>query len=276
VTAPARDGLNYALIRARAAEIGLTGRAFTDVIGVHLDDLEQDLDQRGVSLTLLTRLSRVLGLTLDQLVIVEDEPVPPQAASPADADLLLALVFAYGSFGVEQLPGLLDWTHRRLAAAAAAAEAVLAPTPLRLVITDQQVACVLRPGSLPPSVRARAEDSVRTSQPLQAHQISLALSLIPNEILAPFQDRRKPHPVGFLADLADRGLAVAVTPCAGDPGQATARPHPDLMFALRLTGTPHPGDRPGPATSEQAAEPAYGNDRSRNSQTTVTLPRSIM
>jgi hypothetical protein len=88
------------------------------------------------------------------------------------------------------------------------------------------------------------EDSVRASQPPQAHEISLALSLIPVEILAPFHNRRKPHPAGFLTDLADRGLAVAVTPCADNPEQATARPHPDLMFALRITGTPHPGDRP--------------------------------
>jgi hypothetical protein len=246
VTAPARTSLNCALIRSRAAEIGLAGRAFTDIIGVHLDDLEEDLDQRAVSLTLLTRLSRVLGLTLDQLVIIEDEPAPPAAASPADADLLLALLLAYGGLGVEQLPGLLNWTHYRLAAAAAAAEAVLAPTPLRLVITDQQITCVLRPGALPPGVRTRVEDSVRTSQPLQAHEIGLALSLIPDEILAPFQDRPKPHPADCLTDLADRGLAVAVTPCADNPELATARPHPDLMFALRLTGTPHPGDPAAP------------------------------
>ena len=242
MTPPARTSLNYVLIRSRAAEIGLAGRTFTDAIGVHLDDLEEDLDQRAVSLTLLTRLSRVLGLTLDQLVVIEDEPAPPVAASPTDASLLLALLLAYGSLGVEQLPDLLNWTHQRLAAAAATAEAVLAPTPLRLVTTDQQITCVLRPGSLPPDVRTRVEGSVRTSQPLHAYEISMALSLIPNEILAPFQDQPKPHPADLLTDLADRGLAVAVTPCADDPEQATARPHPDLMFALRLTGTPHPGE----------------------------------
>lgn len=241
MTTPARTGLNYALIRSRAAEIGLAGRAFIEIIGVHPEDLEDGFDQRAVSLTLLTRLSRVLGLTLDQLVITEDEPAPPEAASPADADLLLALVFAYGSFGTEQLRGLLDWAHRRLAAAAAAAEAILAPTPLRLVITDQRITSVLRPGSLPVGVQARAEDSVRISQPVQAHEISLALSLIPDEILAPFQDQPRSHPAGLLSELAKRGLAAAVTPCVGDPEQATARPHPDLMFALRLTGTPDPG-----------------------------------
>ena len=166
MTTPARTSLNYALIRSRAAEIGLAGRAFTDVIGVHPGDLEEDLDQRAVSLMLLTRLSRVLGLTLDQLVTTEDEPAPPETASPADAHLLLALLLVYGNFGVEQLPGLLDWTCHRLAAAAAAAGAVLAPTPLRLTITDQQATCVLRPGALPPSVRTRVEDSVRASQPL--------------------------------------------------------------------------------------------------------------
>lgn len=64
----------------------------------------------------------MLGLTLDQLVIIEDEPNPPAAASPTDANLLLALLLAYGSLGVEQLPGLLNWTCHRLAAAAVAAE----------------------------------------------------------------------------------------------------------------------------------------------------------
>jgi hypothetical protein len=222
VIPPARTGLNYALIRSRAAEIGLAGRAFTDIIGVHLDDLTEDLDQRAVSLTLLTRLSRVLGLPLDQMVVIEDEPAAPAAASPADADLLLALVFAYGSLGVEQLPGLLDWTHRRLAAAATAAEAVLAPTPLRLAITDQQVTCVLRPGSLPADVRTRVEDSVRTSQPLHAHEISLALSMIPDEILAPFQDRRKPHPAG-----SSRTWPTAASLSPSPPAPASlSRPQP--------------------------------------------------
>jgi hypothetical protein len=111
-----------------------------------------------------------------------------------------------------------------------------------LVVTDQQITWVLRPGALPPGVRTRVEDSVRASQPLQAHEVGLALSLIPDEVLAPFQDQPKCHPASFLTDLADRGLAVAVTPCADDPEQATARPHPDLMFALRLASTPHPCD----------------------------------
>lgn len=256
LTPPARTGLNYALIRGRAAEIGLAGSGFTDVIGVNLDDLNEGLDQRAVSLTLLTRLSRVLGLTLDQLVIIEDEPAPPAAASPADADLLLALLSTYGSFGIVQLGSLLDWTHRRLTAAATAAAATLAPTPLRLAITDQRITCVLRPGSLPADVQARVEDSVWTSQPLQAHEISWALALIPGEILAPFQDQPRPHPADILADLAGRGLAAAITPCPGNPGQATARPHPDLMFALRLTGTPDAGN---------SADRTYGSDRSRDS-----------
>jgi hypothetical protein len=86
------------------------------------------------------------------------------------------------------------------------------------------------------------EDSVRASQPLQAHEVGLTLSLILDEILAPFQGQPKCHPASFLIGLADRGLAVAVTLCADDPEQATARPHPDLMFALRLNGTPHPSD----------------------------------
>jgi hypothetical protein len=51
MTAPRTASLNYALIHARAAEIGLAGPAFTRLVGVRLEDLEEDLDQRTLSLT---------------------------------------------------------------------------------------------------------------------------------------------------------------------------------------------------------------------------------
>jgi hypothetical protein len=97
----------------------------------------------------------VLDLTLDQLVTIDAEPPPPPAAAadPNDADLLLALLLAYGSLGVEQLLDALGWAHHRLAAAVASAEAVATPTPLRLVVTDQRIACILRPGALPAEAR---------------------------------------------------------------------------------------------------------------------------
>lgn len=59
--------LNYALIRERTTDLGLGDEMFADLIGVRREYLEADLDQRAVSLTLLIRLSRLLGLTLDQL-----------------------------------------------------------------------------------------------------------------------------------------------------------------------------------------------------------------
>jgi hypothetical protein len=105
---------------------------------------------------------------------------------------------------------------------------------LRLVVTDQRIACILRPGALPSDVRARLDDNVRTREALQAHGIGAPLSLIPNEILGQFHDdprtrrARRPRP------------GRRRHPCADEPGQATTRPHPDLMFALRLTETPDP------------------------------------
>ena len=81
---PHPAGLDTALIRGRVAEMGLSEQAFLDLIGLRLSDLEEDLDQRPVSLTLLMRLSTVLWLTLDQLVTVEEEP--PPVAQPTDAN----------------------------------------------------------------------------------------------------------------------------------------------------------------------------------------------
>src|SRR5260370_14639066 len=102
--------------------------------GVHLDDLEEDLDQRAVSLTLLTRLSRVLGLTLDQLVTTEGRTRPAGSRQPCRRA------------PVTRAPARLRQLRRRAAARAAgldsppaaAAEAVFAPPPLPLTITDQQ------------------------------------------------------------------------------------------------------------------------------------------
>ena len=152
-----KASINYTLIRSRAAEMGLADRTFTDLIGVRLRDLEADLDQRAVSLTMLARLSSVLGVTLDQLVTMDGEPPPalPATADSSDADLLLALLLSYGSLGVEQLLDALNWNRQRLAAAATTAEAAIAATPLGFLVTDQRIACVLRPGALPADVRAR-------------------------------------------------------------------------------------------------------------------------
>jgi hypothetical protein len=91
-----------------------------------------------------------------------------------------------------------------------------------------------------PTYGPRLDDNVRSREALQIHGIGAALSLIPNEILGRFHDDPKRYSIRELAEFADRGLVIAVTPPADEPGQATARPHPDVMFVLRLTETPDP------------------------------------
>lgn len=242
-TPSGKPSLNFPLIRTRVWEVGLDDRTFTELIGARLSELEKDLDHRAISLTLLTRLANVLGMSLDQFVTA---PTPPAAAAaPEDADLLVALTLTYGNLDVEHLLDVLDWTHDRLLAGVATAEATLAATPLRLVVADQHLACLLRPGALPAGVRVRVDAAVRTRAPLRASELGPALSLIPNEILRRFRDEPKRYATDALTGLAERGLVVAVTPCADNPDQATARPHPDLMFGLRLVATPTEDGLPG-------------------------------
>src|SRR5690606_23482487 len=61
--------LHYDAIRSKAAHLGLTAKELDTALGVRLDTLEEDRDQRGVSLTVLDRLRRILDMPLDDLVI---------------------------------------------------------------------------------------------------------------------------------------------------------------------------------------------------------------
>ena len=70
-TSPA---LNYAAIRARAAELGMPETTLNELTGVTLRTLEGDPDQRGIGLPLLTRLATVLDLRLDDLVLTDEPP----------------------------------------------------------------------------------------------------------------------------------------------------------------------------------------------------------
>ncbi|MGC5020339.1 hypothetical protein [Micromonospora sp. DT47] len=58
-----------------------------------------------------------------------------------------------------------------------------------------------------------------------------------SRLLRPFGDQRRDGPVDLLTAHADRGLATDVVPDVEQPHRATARPHPDLLFALRLSET---------------------------------------
>jgi hypothetical protein len=79
----ARAVLNYPLIRARVAELGLFDVPFAELVGVTLHAFEHDYGQRTISMTELVRLSRALDLSLDELVLTEAVPAAPPAAGNA-------------------------------------------------------------------------------------------------------------------------------------------------------------------------------------------------
>ncbi|MFI6031652.1 hypothetical protein [Amycolatopsis magusensis] len=80
----ARGALDYPLIQARAAELGLTEPVFTELVGASLDTLRSDHGQRTTSLTVLVRLARLLELSFDELVLTD-------ASSALQLDHSLAL-----------------------------------------------------------------------------------------------------------------------------------------------------------------------------------------
>jgi hypothetical protein len=93
----------------------------------------------------------------------------------------------------------------------------------------------------PPTERARSGPDHR-QRPHPAGDVRPrgpdGLALVHERLLGPFGDHRRARPADLLAAYAGRGLATAVTPQLGNPDQAVARPHPDVLFALRLTDTP--------------------------------------
>jgi hypothetical protein len=232
--------LNYALIRARAAQIGLAELAFRRLTGVRLADLEEVFDyHRDVSLALLARLAEVLDLSITDLLFDPGQTAPaPATADPDDAQLLLALLLRHGALAVDQLLDLLGWTPEQLDAAATAGAALLAGGPMRLAVTDQYLACLIRPGLLPDDVRDRFADSERLRAPLTGHEAHELLRLVHEHLLLPFGDQHGHGRVDVLTENAQRGLVTDVTLDPHHPLRATARPHPDVLFALRLVETP--------------------------------------
>ncbi|MEU4472378.1 hypothetical protein [Micromonospora sp. NPDC023888] len=55
---------------------------------------------------------------------------------------------------------------------------MLASGPLRLAVTDQHLACLVRPGMVPDDIRARFTDSQRLLAPLTGHEAHEVLRLI--------------------------------------------------------------------------------------------------
>jgi hypothetical protein len=243
-----RAALNYAVIRARVADLGLLDAKATELLGVRLVDLEEDLDQRTVSLTLLVRIARALDLTLDELVIVDDQTPPrPDAGRAGDDAVVLALVASYNGLHVGRVLNHLGWSHDRLDAAIASLADQLAPTPLRLAVTDHMLMLTLRPGALPALTRERFDRDHALRRPLDPKTAVHVLKLVHDKILEPFPSaddedddvvQRKPDTHLDTAWLIDASLAIPAAQPTASPGPAEVEIHPDVMFALRLTDAP--------------------------------------
>jgi len=243
--------LNYAAIRARAAELGMPETTLNELTGVTLRTLEGDPDQRGIGLPLLTRLATVLDLRLDDLVLTgEPAPHPAQPARPGDDIILLALSASYQGLATQRVLDLLGWTPERLGSALATIGAHLAPTALRVAATDLQLRLTLRPGALPEPLRERFDADQALRDPLEPGTAVELLKLVRDKILAPFPDdgrfpgeeERPARGHTWTEDFLIRSrLAVDAGPQGGDPGTPAVQIHPDVMFALRLTGRPAAG-----------------------------------
>jgi hypothetical protein len=247
-TSPA---LNYAAIRARAAELGMPEATLDELTGVTLRTLEGDPDQRGIGLPLLTRLATVLDLRLDDLVFTgEPAPRPARPARAGDDITLLALLAYYRGLATERVLAVLGWTPERLGAALATIGDHLAPTALRVAATDHQLTLALRPGALPEPLRERFDTERSLRGPLEPSAAVELLKLVRDKILAPFPENdgqfpdEERHPTRRHTwteeFLINSRLAIDLAPGGGDLGTARVEVHPDVMFALRLSGLNEP------------------------------------
>jgi len=226
--------LNYAAIRARAAELGMPDTTLDELAGVTLRT--RDPDQRGIGLALLTRLATVLNLRLDDLVFThEPAPRPARPARAGDDITLLALLAYYRGLATERVLAVLGWDPERLGAALATIGAHLAPTALRVAATDHRLTLTLRPGALPEPLRERfdAEQSLR--HPLEPGTAVELLKLVHDKILAPFPDdgrfpgeeERPARGHTWTEDFLIRSrLAIDAEPQGGDPGTPAVQSTP--------------------------------------------------
>ncbi|WP_067497900.1 helix-turn-helix domain-containing protein [Nocardia ignorata] len=245
--------LNYSAIRDRATELGLTGARLDTAIGIGLQVLQNDRDQRSVSLAVLARLTRVLGLTPNELLILDSGP-PQLEAEPGprgcdDAVLLLALAVAHDGIDIDLVLHHCGWSHERLEQAVAALGVQLSPTALAVVCTDHRVSVVLRPGALPSHIREKFTDRAFLRQPLTPHEAVNLHKLLRKNLLAPFPD---PASVGEkltsatggdpVQSLIDRRIAVSRSEHSGTDSPrdrlGALDIHPDSLFALGFSQRP--------------------------------------
>ncbi|TQM81765.1 hypothetical protein FHX81_4142 [Saccharothrix saharensis] len=254
-----RAALDMPRIRARLAELGLGTDGLEARLGVTLRHLSGDPYHRTVSLTMLVRLSRLLDLRLDDLVVTIDphtRPPTPQALDtaghdpashdepdlPGDDHLLLGLVSSYNGLSVGRVLYLLGWSHERLDAALAVLGEHLAPTALRVVATDNRLLLMLRPSIVPAYLLDRFEHHDTRAHTLDPTTAVEVVRLVREKILQPFPDHEEERGEGRTksfdaVDLVGRRVAVAAANPTGDPDVEI---HPGVLFALGLTDVPAP------------------------------------
>ncbi|MGY5229386.1 DNA-binding protein, partial [Nocardia asiatica] len=235
-----------------------------------LTDLERDPDQRTVTLTMLTRLHGMLGLSVDEMLLsdraatglAEHDPVAlDDTAAERHARTLLAVLVSRDGISVDVLLAATGWTSTEFDEALTHLRQQLDPTGLQVVATDIVLHLALRPGVLPGALRQALARPTAMRRGLDANTAIELLRLVRKEIL-------RPVPGGAIAlpseanperdidthRLLDAGIAVGRGTKRGDelaftfddyndindPDQAVAglRIHPDVMFGLGLAERP--------------------------------------
>ncbi|WP_280456986.1 hypothetical protein [Nocardia carnea] len=257
--------LHYDAIRSKAAHLGLTAKELDTALGVRLDTLEEDRDQRGVSLTVLDRLRRILDMPLDDLVIDGDPTnvrLPPDSGcgEADDAGCVLALLVIHDGLGIADFLARSGWSRRRLDQALTVLARQLEPTALRVVATDDRLTVLIRTAVLPDDLRAAFTDQRVRRVPLGPHEAVELVKLVRNKVLEPFPDSIGLHeestnaytvdPTGMLAR---QRIAIHRTgPTHRGTGVNELEVHPDVMFALGLAARPastEPPPRPDSSTA---------------------------
>lgn len=254
--------LHYDAIRSKAAHLGLTAKELDTALGVRLDTLEEDRDQRGVSLTVLDRLRRILDMPLDDLVINGDptnvRPPPDSGCGEADdAGCVLALLVIHDGLGIADFLARSGWSRRRLDQALTVLADQLEPTSLRVVATDDRLTVLIRTAVLPDDLRAAFNDQRMRRIPMgpheRPHEAVELVKLVRNKVLEPFPDSLGLHeestnayttdPTGILAR---QRIAIHRTSPTLQRSTAanTLEIHPDVMFALGLADRPAPTQPP--------------------------------
>lgn len=262
--------LNHKLLAARAHEMGFSAAAVARETGFSLTDLERDPDHRTVTLTMLSRLHGLLGLSIDEMLLSDraakglaehDRDAIDDIDAATHARTLLAVLVSRDGIGVDVLLAATRWSIAEFEAALTYLRAQLDQTALQVVATDVVLHLALRPGALPGPLRAALARPTAMRRGLDADTAIQLLRLVRKEILRPVPGGLFPLPSETNPDrdidtrrLLDAGIAVGRGTKPGDelaitfddydgindPEQAVAglRIHPDVMFGLGLAERP--------------------------------------